>query len=162
MSTGNHRLQQPARPPLGAGRIGLMSLRRRRAQAGAAEVAQFGILALLIALPLLIGIVEISVGFFNQAILTNASRAAAREAIRVPPPPDDTPVVEAAQEAAGGLLNWDNSGGLTADMVDMVSDGERVTVTLTYPHRFILLPSFLDGINDLDLVARTEMRIMTR
>ncbi|WP_175534745.1 TadE family protein [Thiocapsa roseopersicina] len=111
-----------------------------------------------IALAVLLGIVEISVGFFNQAILTNASRAAAREAIRVPEPRVD-PVTAALDAFNGARIDWNGSGDLGEDDVVVTPVGSQVTVTLTYPHRFLFLPSFADGIVNINLVARTDMRM---
>ncbi len=162
MSTNNHRSERFARF-IGRPRIaGLISITRRRGQVGVADMVLLAIVALFIALPLLLGIVEISVGFFNQAILTNASRAAAREAIRVPEPPLGS--VNAARSAALTAFNearmeWNGAGDLTAEMVQVTTSGSQVTVTLTYPHRFMFLPSFVDGIADVNLVARTDMRM---
>lgn len=158
MSTKSHRSERSSGFVGRHHTAGLRSIARRRGQAGAADMVQLAILALFIALPLVVGIVEISVGFFNQAILTNASRAAAREAIRVPEP-RVTPVNAALAAFNGARINWNGSGDLTAGMVQVTSSGSQVTVTLTYPHRFLLLPSFADGIANINLVARTDMRM---
>ena len=158
MSTKSHRSERSSRCVRRHRTAGRKSISRRRDQAGAADMVQLAILALFIALPLVVGIVEISVGFFNQAILTNASRAAAREAIRVPEP-RVTPVNTALAAFNGARINWNGSGDLTAEMVQVTSSGSQVTVTLTYPHRFLFLPSFADGIANINLVASTDMRM---
>lgn len=146
---------------------------RRSGQRGG-EIVEFAITFPLILL-IFFGIVEISVGFFDQAVLTNASRAAAREVIRAAPASGDwgswdpeADAEAAAQAAAQRMFTWRGAETL---VVTPGQDGlceertgyeqrPRVTVTLTYPYRFFVLPAFVAGLADLTLSARTEMCVL--
>jgi hypothetical protein len=120
-----------------------MRFANRRSRQWGGEVVEFAI-SLPVILLLFFGIVEMAVGFFDQAILTNASRAAAREAIRAMPPAgtslaDWSPAgeaEEAASNAAQRMFTWHGPETLTFDVDPddplTVDDGADVTVTLTY------------------------------
>jgi Flp pilus assembly protein TadG len=148
-----------------------MRLKGRRSRQWGGEIVEFAILLPFILL-LFFGVVEMAVGFFDQAILTNASRAAAREAIRAAPTDGDfdnwnrsADAEQAANAASQRMFSWSGPETLGFAMTEngfcIDRTGQparpRIRVTLTYPYRFWVLPSFMDGLADLTLTAETSM-----
>ena len=140
----------------------------RRHQRGAETIES----ALLLPIILLIffAVVELSVAFFDQAILTGAARAGAREAIRNVSQSTlflgyvgDSGAREAAESAAQRMFSWTGPQTLTVTTTPSdpaaVGSGEPIQVTLTYPYQFHILPNFmLGGLADITLSASTIMR----
>jgi Flp pilus assembly protein TadG len=155
----------------------MMGPRQALSRQHGAEVVEFVILLPLVLL-LLLGIVEVAFGFFDQAILTTASRAAAREAVRAAPQDFDYAnwnpagdAEQAARTAAQRMFSWDESQTLGDDFFAIDVDplaadsGDPVTVTLTYPYSFNVLGplnTLFGGFADLTLTAQTVMRIPPR
>lgn len=144
---------------------------RRLNQTGAAEIVQFAILA-PIALVLMIGIVELSVAFLNQAIITNASRVGAREAVRAIAPAGGwaqlgTRVATSVEGASAGLLRWGNSPATPTVVLEPANpmdagEGSEIAITVTYQHDLLFLPNVMGGIGTIDLEARTRMQVPER
>lgn len=143
-----------------------MEFVKRRSRQRGAETVEFAI-TLPVILLLLFGIVETSVGFFDQAILTNASRAAAREAVRAAPPDgnwaawDPSAQAEAAaREAPQRMFTWGDPQALSVDVsegaacreVDVGEARPSVTVTLTYPYQFAVL-RLLAGLAEINFTG---------
>ncbi|MBK1719251.1 TadE family protein [Thiocystis violacea] len=151
----------------------------RRSRQHGGEIVEFAI-SLPFILLLFFGVVEMSVGFFDQAILTNASRAAARELIRAVPPNHDwatwdfeVAAEQAAEQAAQRMFTWAGPETLNFDWEESdepcadrsgYDERARVIVTLTYRYRFFVLPQplFMPGLADLNLTAATEMCVLPR
>lgn len=154
-----------------------MRFEHRRSRQRGVEIVE-SVLLLPFVLLLFFGIVELSVGFFDQAILTNASRAAARELIRAAPldgnwagwDQGEAAAEDAADQAAQRMITWGGAEELAFDWVqgplcverDGYDDRPSITVTLTYPYRFFVLPAFLAGLSDLTLTAQTDMCVLPR
>jgi Flp pilus assembly protein TadG len=123
-----------------------------------AEILEF-IITLPVILTVLFMIVELGVGFMDQAVLVNASRAAAREVVRGK---TDAQAREAAGRVFPSLVTWNSDA--SAPTVTIVrsgsSPGDDVTVTITYSYQFLLLPAFTSSAADLTLRARTVMRML--
>lgn len=141
---------------------------RMKNQKGAAVVEFALILPLL--LVILFGIIEFSVYFFDKAVITNASREGARAGIVFAVPRISNAEIEAKVTAycADHLISFDPSSTLSiaVDPNDVASrtPGVPLTVTVTYPFRFLLFSNLIGllggNIADvLDLEAVTIMRM---
>ncbi len=134
-----------------------------------ASAVEFAIVLPLF-LVLTFGIIEFGVIMYNKAILTNASREGARFAILF-----DSVVhndVDIANKVKAHLKfdPIDNSsllinlGGASAPPTISVSPppvhikGDLISVTVTYPYDFMLLPNFLGLPQTLTLSGITTMR----
>lgn len=135
-----------------------------------ASAVEFAIVLPLF-LVLTFGIIEFGVIMYNKAILTNASREGARFAILF-----DSVVhndVDIANKVKAHLKfdPIDNSsllinlGGASAPPTILVSPppvhkrGDLISVTVTYPYDFMLLPNFLGLPQTLTLSGITTMRM---
>ena len=146
-----------------------------RAQDGAAMV-EFALVSLLVLIPLLFIIIEGSLILYNQAMITNASREGAREAIvfddprlhevNIHPdrPADRASITLVVQDyCQDHLITF--GGGAPAinaepdECPEGTATGDTITVTVTYRYDFLVLPSFLTDLIGLDdLSATTVMR----
>ena len=124
-----------------------------------AELVEF-----ILTLPLILAVafimIEFAVALTDQAVLTSASRAAARQAIRGGDPD------AAAAAVFPSLISWSEASS-TAPIVTVSrasgcstapDPGCAITVTITYDFDFLLLPAFLSKALDIDLRAQTVMR----
>lgn len=145
--------------------------RRKKGQRGAA-VVEFAVIAPLL-LVLVFGIIEFSILLFDKAMITNASREGARVGIVYRGP--DTPrpsnaeieqVVESYCEEH--LISFDPAAelviGIDPNDVASRTEGVSLTVTVTYPFRFLVFSNLLGlvggGLADvLTLNAVTVMRM---
>jgi Flp pilus assembly protein TadG len=130
-------------------------------QNGAAMV-EFAIV-LPVLLMLIFGMIEFSVMLYDKAMLTNASREGARLGIlydfpdRITTAEMNTTVDNYLQNhliSLGGASTWSTSvsGSCTAA-------GDPITVTVTYPYNFLVLPNFVTSLGpQLTLGATTTMR----
>jgi len=141
---------------------GFPSLRRascRRRQRGV-ELIEFTLLLPFVLL-LLFGILELSIAFWDQAILTNAARAAVREAARAQDCGWTTAYASQQAQAAASDATQ-RLFSLTSPQTMQFScpppSGQFWTCTLTYPYSFKVLPNFLSGLADLQLTATATMR----
>ena len=110
--------------------------------------------------------IEFAVALNNQAVLTEASRAAALQAIRGS---TQTAAEQAAQNVVRSRIVWydgatppePNISFNPSNFFTLANDpGRPVTVTVTKSFSFHLLPNFLSvfsGLNDLTLTGRTVM-----
>lgn len=138
-------------------------------QKGAAVVEFALILPLL--LVILFGIIEFSVYFFDKAVITNASREGARAGIVFAAPArisNDEIEAKVAAYCADHLISFDPSSTLTVtidpDDVTSRTVGVPLTVTVTYPFRFLLFSNLIGVIGGniadvLNLSAVTVMRM---
>lgn len=150
----------------------------RQHQRGTSTV-EFAIVAPLLFL-ILFGIIEFSLAFFNQALITNATREGARQGIvyRVTGTGQLSPLTNAEiiTVVTDALRDPDTGqwrlislvGNPTPAIPDPIRSGtgagERLSVTVNYAHPFLVLPSIarLLGGNlqeRLSLSATTVMRL---
>jgi Flp pilus assembly protein TadG len=138
-------------------------------QSGASAI-EFA-LVLPVLLLFLFGIIEFSVLFYNKAMITNASREAAREGIRYDW--DTAPAIggwtdpdtlgDVVDAYLGNMLITFSSEKPTA--VTSVTDspplghGSPRTVRVAYDYDFLILPEFADNVANLTLTAQTVMRL---
>jgi Flp pilus assembly protein TadG len=137
-----------------------------RAQGGAAMV-EFALVSLFVLIPLLFIIIEGSLIFYNQAMITNASREGARAGIVYNEPRTTEAAITTVVNnyLQNHLITW--PAGSATPVTDAVPDvcpdpaasGASIAVTVTYQYSFLVLPSFLPGLIGLDdLSATTVMR----
>ena len=133
-------------------------------QNGAAMV-EFAIVLPLLLL-LIFGMIEFSIMLYDKAMLTNATREGTRLGILFRPgsivldvytvdiPDTVTNYLQNNLISLGGASTWTTtvSGTCTAA-------GAPITVTVTYPYTFLVLPGFLTSLApNLTLGATTTMR----
>jgi Flp pilus assembly protein TadG len=146
--------------------VRLSSLRRQ--QGG--EIVEF-LVILPFVLIVFFMILDLGIGFVNQGILVNASRAAAREAIRC----SDITADEcqdaweaAADEVAQSLIAWSDDANPSAQVTLQVDDDDArcnspaqagcpLIVDVTYSYDYLLVSAFIPGLASNNLVARTTM-----
>jgi Flp pilus assembly protein TadG len=136
-------------------------------QRGASAV-EFAIICPLLVI-FIFGIIEFGLVFYDKAVVTNASREAARAGIVFQPDPR----VDIAQIENVGL-NYCNNRLITFGSVSgptitvpsgpCVNSGDELAVTVTYQYEFLLLPDFLANFfsgglpGSIDISAVTRMR----
>ena len=148
-----------------------MVLKKLKAQKGAAAIEFAIVLPLFIVLTF--GIIEFGIIMYNKAIITNASREGARFGILfVDPCHNDTAIANRVKD----FLKFDpndnssiliNLGGASAPPTTLVlpaarssSDHTPISVTVTYPYDFMVVPNFLPGLpQTLTLSGITTMRM---
>ncbi len=139
--------------------------RRISDQRGSTAVEFALILPILVVL--LFGIVEFGLILYNKAVITNASREGARYGIVFRGP--TVPPVTCADIT--GIITTYTSGNLvtfapTVPGVSIVyspgscspTPGTPLTVTVSYPYDYLLLPSFVAGLTpQITLTGQTTM-----
>lgn len=139
--------------------------RRRKGELGAAAVEMAIVLPLLVIL--LFGTVEFGLVFYNQQMLTNASREGARAGIVAGVPHVTVGEIQSVVNnyCATHLVSFSDT---PATLVTTVTPdpsvtpplfGDDLTVHVQYPYTFLLLPNFVSGLTGtLNLSAETVMR----
>jgi Flp pilus assembly protein TadG len=147
----------------------LQSLHKQRG----VEIIEF---ALIVPMMLLLFFIfaEFGIAFSNKAVITDASRAAAREAIMGG---NDTAVWDAADAALGSIIMWGGKGPYVCDRKSSdlntnclinrgtgnVGDPVSVTVRFTFSFRFLpnaLFKNMVGNWDQLNLSGRTVMRML--
>lgn len=121
-----------------------------------ASAVEFALL-LPVLMIILFGIIEFSMALYRQAILTNASREGARLGIVQSNPPITTAAVNARIDTyltAGGITPGNVARTISA--ITTVT-GSPVTVTLTLPYTYVVLPGLTGITPRINLVASTVM-----
>lgn len=133
-----------------------------------AALLEFAILLPLLIL-LLAGSIEYGLVMFNQQVLTNASREAARAGIvsKTPRVANSTIVSVALNYCQNYLVTFDATNPAPT-VVPSLPDGtqnfsDRLTVDVQYGYQFLFLPNFMNFFGDsspntLQLQATTTMR----
>lgn len=133
-----------------------------RNQTGASAVEFAIVLALL--LILFFGIIEFSIVLFNKAVLNNACREGARTACLYDWPDEvsgsyvETVVKDWCEDH---LISFGSSGVNVQFPLGIPEDADRkdpISVRVVYPYHFLVLPSFISSITDLNLTAEHIMR----
>ncbi len=130
--------------------------KKLRSESGASAV-EFALL-LPVLMMVLFGIIEFGMALYRQSILTNASREGARLGIVLSVPPITNAAVDAKIDAyltAAGI----NPGTVTRNTPVLTGGtGSNVTVTLTLPYTYVVLPGLTSITPTINLVAQTVMR----
>jgi Flp pilus assembly protein TadG len=131
---------------------------------GAAAV-EFAIIAPLL-FTIIFGIIEFGLLFFDKQVITNASREGARYGILWSPtrPTDVEITARVLTYTANHLVTF---GAPTTPTVAISrtgvwpgTSGDALSVTVTYPYNFLLLPNFVTGLSNIsNLKARSIMRL---
>jgi len=125
-----------------------------------------------IILPLLVvfvfGIIEFGLVFYNKAMVTNASREAARSGIVYRDPPVTVAEIQSVVDNyCGGLLvSFGSSPGAvtTVPSGECANHGNELVVNVVYQYDFLLIPDFLTTFfsgglpGSIDVSAVTRMR----
>lgn len=152
------------------------AVKRLQSEKGVSAV-EFALMLPLLVL-LVFGIIEFSVLLFDKAVLTNASREGARSGIvwgwdqvnDVYQPKTDAEIRQVIKDYANGHLVNLGEGGRVLDDGDIVispverNSEEDLTVTVTYPYNFLILPDisniFGGNFDDtITLIGQTIMRM---
>jgi Flp pilus assembly protein TadG len=142
-------------------------------------IVEFAFILLLLAL-LIVGIIDLSILFYDKAVITNASREGARQgsifrsnaSTGAYAPLDSTGVSNAVNAYLTGRLvsfgaaspntavQWSTTsppGSWTTTI--NTSPGGSINVVVTYSYRFLALPGFTGWGNPLNISAQTIMRM---
>ena len=128
-----------------------------------ASAVEFAIILPVLIL-ILFGIIEFSILFYDKAVITNASREGARAGIvyRYPDPVTEAEIQQVVIDyCADYLINFTDSPLLTISAPsDGLSTGDSLTVTVSYPYQFLILPNFVATLTGgINLTATTVMRM---
>lgn len=121
-----------------------------------ASAVEFALL-LPILMMILFGIIEFGMALYKQAVLTNASREGARLGIVQSVPAITTAQINAAIDnylMPTGI----NPASVSRSIVAGGVTGTPVTVNLTLPYTFSVLPAFTSVAPQINLNAWTTMR----
>ncbi len=120
--------------------------------------------ALILPLLLLIlfAVIEFSSAMYDKAVITNASREGARRGIVMQPPPRVTPgeiTATVTTYCASNLISFGAAPITTTVSAACVNPGDLLTVAVSYPYNFLVLPNFLTRLTGpLVLNGATVMR----
>ena len=132
-----------------------MSDKRLRSESGASAV-EFALL-LPVLMMVLFGIIEFGFALYQQAVLTNASREGTRLGIV-----QALPAITTAQ-INGAIDNYlipagINPANVSRNIIPGAVTGDLVSVSLTLPYTFMVLPSLTSLAPQINLTAYTVMR----
>jgi hypothetical protein len=125
-----------------------------------------------IVLPLLVvfifGIIEFGLLFYNKAMVTNASREAARTGIVYRDPPVTIAEIQSVVDSycAGSLVSFGSGPSPTTSVPSgqCANHGDELVVNVIYQYDFLLIPDFLAAFfaggmpGSIDVSAVTRMR----
>jgi len=121
-----------------------------------------------IVLPLLVifvfGIIEFGIIFYDKAMVTNASREAARKGILFRDPRVSASEIQSVVDNYCGdkMITFGSSPSLTTTVPsgECVNHNDQLIVNVTFQYDFLLIPNFLGGAlpNSITIGAVTEMR----
>jgi Flp pilus assembly protein TadG len=150
-----------------------MNIRRREGQ----SLVEFALVLPLLII-LVFGIIDFSIGLYDKAVITNASREGARAGVMYYSNPTtlqplDSVGLQSAVTTVVGIYCSTNLvtfgaaatpsvtfplGLPTPDPVTGYS-GLTLTVTVTYKYAYSVIPSFIPGLSNPTLTATTKMRM---
>jgi Flp pilus assembly protein TadG len=114
-----------------------------RGQSGAVAV-EFA-LVLPILLVLLFGIIEFGLIMYDKALLTNASREAARAGIVLRSPKPTVAAIQAVATAyCSGLVTFGVANAPTIVVTQPWTSGSVLTVTMTYQYRTLVIGKLIE------------------
>jgi Flp pilus assembly protein TadG len=133
---------------------------------GAAAVEFAIVLPLLILI--LFGIIEFSVAFFDKAVITNASREGARVGMLFKSgtrnAASEDPIINSTIDnyIASNLISFGSTPVTASTTISRTgfSVGDTLTVTVSYPYSYLVIPGFITAItNPVNITATTIMRM---
>lgn len=128
------------------------------------QVIEFALILPLL-LILVFGIIDFSIGLYDKAVVTNASREGARAGIVYRFPALTTAQLQTAVTTV--VQNYCSTylvtfGAATTPTVVVTgggASGNQLTVTVTYNYVFSVIPNFIPGMTNPTLTATTVMRM---
>ena len=128
-----------------------------------ASAVEFAIVLPVLVL-LIAGIMEFSVLFYDQAVITNASREGARAGIVFSDPPISDAEIQAVVNnyCAGHMITFGAASGATTSVsrAGNGSSGDPLTVLVNYHYDFLVIPNFISNLaGGIDLAGQTVMRM---
>ena len=121
-----------------------------------------------IVLPLLVifvfGIIEFGIIFYDKAMVTNASREAARKGILFRDPRVSVSEIQSVVDnyCSDKMITFGDSTSLTTTVPsgECVNHNDQLIVNVSFQYDFLLIPNFLGGAlpNSITIGAVTEMR----
>jgi len=132
-----------------------------KSQRGIAAVEFALVLPILVLLAF--GIIEFSLALYDKAVITNASREAARSGIvyRVPPVTDAEIADVVDNYCQSRLVTFGSSTQPASTVVRAGNEpGSELRVRVQYPYTFLVLPNFVTQLTgSILLTAETAMRM---
>ena len=134
-----------------------------KSEKGAAAI-EFAIVLPVLVL-LIVGIMEFSILFYDQAVITNASREGARAGIVFSHP---NPISDAEIQAvvnnycASRMITFGAASSVTTSVSRAGSGtaGDPMTVLVNYHYDFLVIPNFLSNLaGGINLAGQTVMRM---
>ena len=134
----------------------------RRSRKGPGRQKGAEIVEFLITLPVILIVLAIMFDFgslfSDQILLSNAARVAAREVINGA---TDNEAQLVANKVTQSLLNADSSALPVISVTRAGADpGDQVTVTITHPFTFLLLPGWASSAATFNLTATVTMSML--
>ncbi len=131
---------------------------RRTEEAGAVAVEFALVLPILILL--VFGIVEFGLALYNKEVITNAGREGARAGIIIGNPRPTTTQITNVVKSYLTSAGWDGTKATINVTGAQGASGSNLTVTVSYPYSFVVLPNFITGFGkDITLSAQTVMQL---
>lgn len=119
-------------------------------------MVEFAILAPLFVV-LLFGVLEFGLAVYNKGVVTNASREGARFGVIYSTPPKTAGDITAKVQEYLTKSGFTDTASINVTGAQGAS-GSPLSVTVTYPYNFQVLPNFVCGLaGPLNLTANTVM-----
>jgi Flp pilus assembly protein TadG len=137
----------------------MIDRRERHGEEGQALVELAIVLPVL--LLILVGIMEFSLLLYNQQVITNASREGARFGIVARTPRRTAAQIDSvvASYCDSHLVTFGSGLPTSSTAATGTAFGDDLTVTVTYPYDFLVLPSFIgDLAGGMNLQAWSTMK----
>jgi Flp pilus assembly protein TadG len=122
-------------------------------------LVEFAIILPLL-LILLFGLMDFGILLYNKAVITNASREAARYGIVLRNPKYTTAQVKSFAESycSGRLISIGSSSPTATVTAPTQQFGDPLTVQLVYPYNYLVISRFLGWSASISLSSTTVMR----
>jgi Flp pilus assembly protein TadG len=132
-----------------------MNVRRREGQ----SLIEFA-LVLPLLLILVFGIIDFSIGLYDKAVITNASREGARAGIVAQVPRlTEGQIQDVVLKYCSGHLVTFGSGTLKITVVAGKAYPDDLVVTVTYPYQFAVISRLIPSLGSPTLRATTTMKM---
>jgi Flp pilus assembly protein TadG len=136
----------------------MMAKRLRQDRERGGSIAEFALLAPLFVV-LLFGMVEFGLAIYSKGVLTNASREGARMGVIFGTPRKTEAEITTRVQDYLTKAGFNDTAQVTINVTgEGGSSGSSLSVTVTYPYTFQVLPNFVQGFaGTMSLTANTLM-----
>lgn len=136
----------------------MMAKRLRQDRERGGSIAEFALLAPLFVV-LLFGMVEFGLAIYSKGVLTNASREGARMGVIFGTPRKTEAEITTRVQDYLSKAGFNDTAQVTISVTgEGGSSGSSLSVTVTYPYTFQVLPNFVQGFaGTMSLTANTLM-----